>query len=330
MHFWVDMSSPKEVLFFKVITDELIRRGHNITYTSRTYSGTQELIEHYGLQVENFGRHGRNLHEKLYYSIDRLHKLVKRFEFEKIDGLITLMNPEVSRIAFGLKIPIFGFCDIIEADAVARLTLPQSKIAFIPTHIPEASVRRYYDGEILFYDCLDPACWMPEKPISQDSPMLPDVVRDNKHPLIVYRQAETRAAYFQGYYDFTPTVVDMLKKQMPEATFYGLSRYTKHTMVDVQSLLYYTDLFIGGGGTMCEEAAWWGTWALSCRPFKTTYDMWLIEHGLMWQPPTVRDAVLKALELLTHKEKNPKCSQLNTQKFPLKMICDAIERGAKS
>ena len=256
MHFWVDLSSPKEVIFFKVIADELVRRGHSVSYTTRTYSGTQELIDFYKIPAERFGRHGRNLHEKLYYSIERLHQLVKRFEFEKVDGLITLLNPEVNRIAFGLKIPIFNFCDIIEADAVARLTLPQSKIAFIPTHVPEASVRRYFDGEILFYDCLDPVAYLPEVPAPKDSPLLPDIVRENKHPLIVYRQAETRAAYFSGYYDFTPTVVDMLKKATKGATFYGLSRYTAHKMVDVQSLLYYADLFIGGGGTMCEEAAW--------------------------------------------------------------------------
>jgi hypothetical protein len=323
------MSSPKEVLFFKVIADELVRRGHTISYTTRKYSGTQELIDMCGIPAESFGRHGQNLQEKLFFSIERLNKLVKRFEFEKVNGLITLMNPEVCRIAFGLKIPVFNFSDLIEADAVARLTLPLSRITFIPFHVPVVDVRRYYDGEIFSYDCLDPVAWMPKTPSPRDSHMLPDVVRDNKHPLIIYRQAETRASYFQGFYDFTPTVIDILKRKVPGLTFYGLSRYTKHKTVDVQSLLYYADLFIGGGGTMGEEASWWGTWNLSCRPFIATYDRWQIDNGLMWQPPTVRESVIMVLKLLKLRGKNPQRKLIRKQKFPLKEICDAIERGAQ-
>ena len=54
-----------------------------------------------------------------------------------------------------------------------------------------------------------------------------------------------------------------------------------HHAIDGQSLLSYSDLFIGSGGTMTLEAALLGTPTISCRPFSTMYEDYAVKQGLV-------------------------------------------------
>jgi len=237
MKFWVDCSTPKEVLFFNPIMSELKNRGHKIILTTREYTETNDLLKYFNLDAKIIGKHGNTRTDKLYEGIERLQGLYDYLKDEVIDGVITLVNPEVCRVAFGLGFPLFNFIDMIEADAVCKLTLPLSTAIFIPFHLPVNQLMQYWNGDKLYiYDALDVVAWMPDKPENDFKKM--------KHPLIVYRSAETEASYFSGYCDFTVPVIKALKKQLPEATFYEIPRYKKHKIVDVRDLLYYADLFM--------------------------------------------------------------------------------------
>ena len=50
----------------------------------------------------------------------------------------------------------------------------------------------------------------------------------------------------------------------------------------LQHLLAYSDLFIGGGGTINIEATYFGVPVISIRSFISHYDKFLIDKGLMW------------------------------------------------
>lgn len=327
MHFWIDMSTPKEVLFFKQFYEELKKRGHKITVTSRKYKETNDLLKYFNIDAKIIGEYGTTKEEKMEQSIVRLHGLNDLFYKEKIDGAITLMNVETCRVAYGLSIPLFYFTDIIEYDIVIRLTMPLADAVFIPFHIQPQYVKKYWDKEKLYvYNCLDPVLWMPEKPCDIKDV---GVNIDIKHPLIVYREAETQAVYFNLYTDFTESVIRELKIQIPHATFIKIPRYNTHKMIDLQSLLYYADVFIGGGGTITEEACWWGTWTISCRPFRTTYDSWLVKKGCLYQAKDVDDAVELCKKFLKEKNKNPKNSIIRNMVFPISDICDKIEIWCK-
>ena len=308
MKFWIDMSTPKEVLFFNVIRKELINRGHKVLVTTRKYRETNKLLDYFNINHVVVGRHGITRDDKLSAGLERMRKLFYHVERLKIDGLISLVNPEACRVAFGLGIPVYNFIDMIESEIVCKLTLPLSKIVFIPFHMPRWKLRKYWRENVYIYGCLDPVAWMPKIPAPLEEVGLDDKYFVNgklKRPFIAYRVAETRASYFQKYKDITSDVVDELKKRLPDATYFPIPRYDDHEMVDLQSLLAYVDLFIGGGGTITEEAAWWGSWC-------------------------VRDVVKgaeKCIQLLNIKGRNAAASKLRTQKFPLNSICDILETG---
>ena len=328
MRFWVDMSTPKEVLFFKGLIRELESRGHTVTVTTRKYSETNDLIKYFNINAEIIGAHGKTRQGKLLEGVQRILGLYERFKNEEVHKVITLANPEVCRVAFGFGFPLANFIDIPEAQIVCRLTLPLSTEIYIPFHVPLEEIEKYWPGDPFVYDALDPIAWMPEKPADEKDLGITEKYLDGdqvRHPLILYREAETKATYYTGHEDFTHLVVKELRKRLPDALFYEIPRYKRHRIIDLQSLLSYADLFLGGGGTINEEACYWGTWTISCRPFTTTYDIWLENTDNMFRARAPTEAVTKAMEFLKIEGKNPAHKLIRDQVFPLAEICDHLE-----
>jgi predicted glycosyltransferase len=268
---WIDLATPKETLMLNSFIKEFRARGHEVILSTRKYVETNDLIEYLGLQnVYVAGTHAGTKEKKLHQSIKRLTKLYPWVIQNKPDALVNFSNVEACRIAFGLGIPIVNFTDMPESDKVMRLTLPLSNIVFTPFVVPKEAIWKYWDGPLYQYNCLDPIAWMPETPKPLEE-IYPTPV---KRPFIIYRSGEVKASYFNGFDDVSRPIAEELKKHYPEGTFFEVPRYTKHEMLDMQSLLAYADLFIGGGATMNIEAAWWGTWTMACRPIIASYDRW--------------------------------------------------------
>lgn len=325
MKFWIDIGTPKEVLFFKSFKDELEKRGHDVFVTSRLYQETNDLLDYFGITWYQAGKHGGgNREEKFDAGLQRMKEL--RGMVEDANALITLVNPEASRVAFGVNIPIYNFIDMPESDKVCRLSLPLSRRVYIPFHVKESQIRKYWDGPIFTYNALDPIAWMPRNPI----PLKTIINSHISRPFVIYRLGETQATYYKlfGMDDPVPEIVNNLKRDYPDGTFLEVSRYNKHKMMDMQSLLAYADLFIGGGGTMNIEAAWWGTWTLNCRPIYTSYDDWLVNHGNQIRITNATDGHIIAKKLIERGDKNQAMKHIRNMKFPLKEIVDDIEIDA--
>jgi predicted glycosyltransferase len=77
---------------------------------------------------------------------------------------------------------------------------------------------------------------------------------------------------------------------------------------------------------MAVEAAWWGTWTISCRPLIAAYDKWMEDKGLQYRPTGVENGVEMAKGFISSGVKNPMKEELRKQIFPLKNICDTIEK----
>jgi hypothetical protein len=159
--------------------------------------------------------------------------------------------------------------------------------------------------------------------------LLDDLGTDVKYPFVIYRRGETRATYYQDLHkpDITDMIVTELKKQYPDGLFYEVSRYNGHRMVNLQNMLYFADLFIGGGGTINIESAYWGTWTMSCRPFSTTYDDWLNVTGNQYHVSSVSEGVETANMLLDKIDKNPESEAIQTMEFPVIDIVNRIVEG---
>ena len=144
MRFWVDMSTPKEVLFFKTIIQELERRGHGVTVTTREYRETNDLIKYFGFDAEVIGAHGKTRAGKLHEGVQRILGLYERFKNEEVDKVITLANPEVCRVAFGFGWPLANFIDIPEAkdSDYQKATQKVFRTADYPSHIVVPVVKK--------------------------------------------------------------------------------------------------------------------------------------------------------------------------------------------
>lgn len=322
MKLWIEFSHPKDVLFFKGIINEMKIRGHKLMLTTRNDPECIGLIQYFKLPIEIIGTWGKDRVEKLNYGTQRMTQLFHRFKDEKIDAVITLCNPEVNRIAFGLGFPIFNFIDIPEADAVCRLCLPLSKTVLIPFHVDRSQIYKYWNGNIFIYDCFDPSAWMPGEPSEYEKLGVKIV----KRPFIIYRSLETKASYYENFstMDLSTQIVKQLEKEI-DAHFYPVSRYNNHEIVDMQSLLFYSDLFIGGGGTMNIESIYWGVPTISCRPFSTSYDRWLESNGYQIHVKTVDEGVKIAKKILEKEPAHNFPNKISEMKFPLKEVCDLIE-----
>lgn len=321
MKFIIDLGTPKEVLFFKPIYEELKSRGNNVILTTRNNPESLALIKHLGMNALKIGKFGTDRYTKLLFGIKRMEQLLPLFETFHPDGLITLAEPNIIRLAFGLGVPVYNFIDIPEAEAVCRLTVPLARWNFIPFVVPRHEIMKYGARQIFVYNCLDPIAWLPKEAGELDEEF------KDKHPLIIWRKGETVASYYKdkGFTDITPQIIEELKKKYPKYYFYEIPRYKKHEVVNLSSLLSNADLFIGGGGTIQIESAYWGTWTITTRPFKTYYDDYLVNDGLMERVSTVEQGVVIAERLLSQKHKNQHAKQLRKMEFPIKEICDRIE-----
>ena len=307
-----------------VFIKEFRSRGHEVIISARKYVEMNDLIDYLGMtDVYIAGEHAGTRKEKLLESIKRLKKLYPWIIEQKPDALVNFSNVEACRIAFGLGIPIFNFTDMPESDKVMRLTLPLSNIVFTPFVVPKEMIWKYWDGSLYQYNALDPVAWMTETPKPLEE-IIPEGV---KRPFIIYRSGEVKASYYEGFDDISRPIAEKLQVLYPNGTFYEVPRYTKHKMLDMQSLLAHADLFISGGATMSIEAAWWGTWSLACRPIIASYDKWMEEKGLQYRPKSIEDGVTMAKGFIASGVKNPAMAELRKQVFPIKSLCDIIEQS---
>jgi len=326
----IDMGTNKQILFFKPIYEEMVKRGHKVYLLSRDFPHSNLLKKKLGLPIADIGSYGTNLYEKLYRSVERQQKLIKWFDADEWDGVLTFQNPDSIRVAYGLGIPVFNFTDLPEANKLVRLTVPLSTLIF--TCLPEMAddLRKYTDCPIAVTYCLDPVVWMdgftpaPITELGIDKEYV-DILDGRDTKLAVWRGAETESTYVSQ--DSTASLVSKLKELYPHYAFYKLERYSDRGYVDIQSLLHYASVLICGGGTMAIEAAWWGTHVISTRPIMTHYDRWMHKNVMCYNHVKTVEGGVKAFEISRrfHSKKlwdNP----LRKMKFPLKEIVDDIEK----
>lgn len=322
-----DMSTSKEVMFFRPMKEELERRGHHVSVVSRRYTECNWLIDYFKIPITILGRHGGNtLWGKLAASGERVRMLADFMKVHEPDVIVTLSNPEVTRAGFGLKIPVVCFNDIPEAEAVARLTIPLASWVLTPWIIPKTEFTKYGISEerIFQYNSLDPVLWLKRHTVSDR--VLKQLKLDPAKPIVVYRKSEVRASYVDE--DIVPDVIRVLDHRHPpphRLQVVEVPRYEPHEVFDVQSLLSQCNVFIGGGGTMSIEAAYYGTPVIDCRLTPTRYLDYLSEAGLSQRASTVREAVALAEKALTTGKNLDRAREVFVpMSFPLREVTDII------
>jgi len=354
-YIWFDLVTPKSVLFFKPIIEELKSRGKNILITAREgqdYKEVVKLLELYDLDFINRGSFGgENLKDKLHASIHRQKELIEFITEFYIEKLVCLSSVDAARIAFGLGIPIYNFYDIPLSDyktnfkralPQARLTIPLSTKMFKPFVVPDEVILRFglEKEQIIEYNFIDPLIWL--KDFKFDGNYVKNFYKkykiDRNKFTIVIREEEYKSSYVNKKYPFLYKALPEIYKNF-DANIIIIPRYESDYLkrefsfayvidekIKIQHLLKDVDLFIGGGGTINSESCFLGTPTISTRSFISHYDKWQIDNGLMvWVDN--KESLIKYVEKAKNKKFKVNMEVLNQMEVNIEALTDEILKG---
>ena len=294
MKIWIDILTPKQLLFSEPIIEKLGQK-HDILCTSREYNEVTKLakIRHFDLIF--VGKHGGgDKKSKLKASIERIEKLSKKIKNFEPDVVISFGSPEAARISFGLGIKHIMFCDSPHANAVMRLTLPLIQKLLIPYVIPKKEFSKFgiNEKDIVQYKAIDAVVTMQRK-INQNiiSPF-----KNNNKKNILIRVEEEEAAYTSKSSKIIP-IIQKIANDYKDENIIVLGRYTQQIInlqkimgkkikvikmsFDGKYLLNDTDVFIGSGGTMTAESALMGIPTISYNAVPNIIENFLVKKSLV-------------------------------------------------
>jgi len=291
---WIDILTPKQLLFSEPIIEKLGKK-HHLLCTSRDYEEVSKLAKIRDFDLIFVGKHGGgDKKTKLKASIDRMEKLSRKIKIFSPDIVISFCSPEAARIAFGLGIKHIAFCDSPHAEAVMRLTLPLIQKLLIPFTIPKKEFSKYGIDEknIIQYKAIDAFVTIQRK-INEKS-KLP--FKNNNKKNILIRVEEEEASYTSKSNKIIP-IIKKIEKEYENENIVVLGRYTKQIKnlqkiiskkvkivkmtYDGKHLLNNTDIFIGSGGTMTAESALMGIPTISYNAVPNIIENFLVKKYLI-------------------------------------------------
>jgi hypothetical protein len=339
------------VNFAFVLSKRLKARGHEVLLTTRRYREIIELVKIRGVKAKEIGEFGgATLEGKLKASVRRLGELVGEISAYQPDVGLSFGSPEAARILYGLGIPHFCIIDSPHAESVCRLTIPLSKKVIAPKVIPIGAWRKYgaTPNMVVRYDALDPIVWIRE--LKPDRSVLNQMDLNPSNPIIVFRLEEQFASYLlsmaKGESVMIPILKNLMSRLDESVQLVALARYDEQVPallslghrirvpekpVDGFSLLSYTSLFVGAGGTMTAESALMGVPTISYYPGRITYvEQYLIKRKLVRKCVSVDEALktissmLENLEAVREEQKHRAGELINEMQDPVETICEVI------
>ncbi len=293
---WVDVLTPKQVLFFKPLIDELRSEGIEVLATSRKYREVVPLAERIGLDLRYVGeRGGKDPVEQLEAATKRQAEIIPLIKGFAPQVAVSVASAVCARVAFGLGTKHIAVNDSPHSEVAGRLSLPLSYHLMCPWVIPISAWSPFGIGrlQVTRYRALDPAAWLKRKAYGGPLPQL-----DSRKKTITVRVQESDAPYLTGRDRcWTTVVLQRIADTFSECNLVALCRYgyqveevrrafgskyiIPEEIVDGRGLLSATDLFIGMGGTMNAEAALMGVPVISAFQGSLWTDAYLQKVGLL-------------------------------------------------
>jgi predicted glycosyltransferase len=316
---WIDVLTPKQILFFKPLVELLKERGCSILATSRRYRELEPLARMHGLDLQYVGeRGGKSLKEQLAATIERAKSILPIVDDFMPDVAVSVASPVCARVAFGLGVRHVAVNDSPHSVVVGKLALPLSQRLLTPWIIPYSAWARFglTRREIRRYRALDPAAWLKRE--SKPGPVPP---LNPQRKTITVRLEETHAPYMKDKdMDWADAVLQTLEGSFADCNVVVLCRYgdqldavrakygsrftVPEYVVDGRALLELTDLFIGMGGTMTTESAMMGVPTISMFQGDLYTERYLSSAGLLTKTHSLKSMVAHARRFLSGNYKN--------------------------
>lgn len=339
-------------MLFARLSERLTGRGHQVFQTTREYREVVQLLHLKGTDAIVVGKHGGGkLLDKLKASAKRTLRLATLIKKWNPDVAVSFSSPEATRVAFGLGIPHICINDSPHAEAVARLTIPLSKRLLTPKMIPKEAWTAFgmAANNIVQYNALDAWAWL--KDFKPNERIRAELGLDEAKPILTFRTEETFAAYLLHKARKIPIVASTIRALLQTSRDFQvvvLPRYEKqaavlknifrekvvtcHATVDAPSLLSFTSIFVGAGGTMTSEAVLLGVPTFSCYPEEPyLIEKYLLSKGLATRETNPMKLARRILEVLdnlkTARKKQSENARRLTSAFedPVDVIVKTVE-----
>jgi len=246
--------------------------------STRNYSELNRFLRRINLESVSFGRHGGgDLLEKLKASVAREKELISFAQNSNFDYSFSFLSPEAARVSFGLGLSHYVSSDSPHANAPSRLAVPLSRLLFTPFPISKERWTQYglKKSQVSRYHALDPWAWLRDSKF-RASPKIRGkiLIRLEEWFASYFRQGKgissTLSKLLDGIHklgDFEITLVPRYEEQRDWARqTFGQKAIVPENVIDGTEEISQTDLLIGGGATMTQEAALLGVPNISYFP----------------------------------------------------------------
>ena len=340
MKIWIDVLTPKQLLFSESIIEKLSKK-HQFLCTSRRYEEVSKLAKIRNFDLIYVGKHGGiEKRSKLEASIYRMKKLTPLVSKFSPDLTISFCSPEAARISFGLGIKHVAFCDSPHAVAVMKLTLPLIQKLLIPWIIPKKEFSKFgiHQKKIIQYKAIDAFVTIKRKVIQNNSPLK----KLNKKNILI-RLEEEEASYISKSNTIIP-IIKKITQKFHQDNVIILARYTnqikklqkifghKVTFLkmsfDGKRLFENCDVFVGSGGTMTAESALLGIPTISYNAVPNKIEEYLVKNNFV-KRETDPEKIVYLLERnfkYTNKKNQNKCRKfLDSMEDPIQQLIQVIK-----
>jgi hypothetical protein len=343
MRIWVDVLTPKQVLFFAPLVEALVSEGCEVLATSRQYREIEPLARMQKLDLRYVGqRGGGDPMQQLVAATERQVEMIPIVRDFKPSIAVSVASGVCARIAFGLGMKHIAVNDSPHSIVAGRLSLPLTYHLLCPWIIPYGRWAPFglTKRQITRYRALDPAAWLKRKARRGSVPRL-----DQKKRTITVRLEESFAPYMAGTdRGWNDAVLGAVAAAFPDCNLVALCRYGEQLdrvghefgsqfivpeyVVDGRSLLESTDVFVGMGGTMTAESALMGVPTISTFQGELYTERYLKSIGLLTKTRST-DMMVKHISRLLmadsregHSERAAKV--LNSMEDPIAKISRVV------
>jgi predicted glycosyltransferase len=273
---WVDLTNSPHVLVMRPLIEAMRADGHQVEVTARDFAQTIDLLERFGMEHTQIGRHrGGKLWDKAVGLFDRSLALARWGRKRGFDVAMGHGSNDLSVAAKLLRIPASTAFDYEWAKVQHTLNCRLCRAVVVPDAIPPERLYRYgARGKIRAYEGLKEEYYLAE--FEPDDAVLRELGLDASEPIVVVRTPPEVSLYHRFENDLFRGVLERLRGRQAvvlprtQAQRDELARaggfIVPEKAIDAQSLIAFADLVISAGGTMNREAVALGT------PVYTTFE----------------------------------------------------------
>lgn len=315
-----------------------------LTITTRDYSELNRFLTRLDLKTKSLGKHGGgDLLEKLKAGISRERELISFANEGEFDYSFSFISPEAARVSFGLGLPHFICSDSPHASAPSRLAVPLSSALFSPFPISKRRWTQYglRDQQVLKYHALDPWAWLRNSKLKSTTGVRGRVlIRLEEWFASYFKQGQGVSAVLNKLIegigrlgDFEVVLIPRYDDQRVWARKeFGHKAVVPSDAIDGVAEISQSDLLIGGGATMTQEAALLGVPNISYFPSASldVFTQYYFPKKLSVKASSPQRLLKETFRLLSNIEREKKLfaqrAERETSKFvdPVKFIFEYL------